>query len=133
MICKRFRLFLALFMAALCNRAGHCIFALWFLLSFYLFFFPRLISAVAGWMSTKLLHMVWPSANLECRSEMCCTRLTGNAGPKNRKNSPSGHHRTNLSGATPSQRRKKLLNSNVSPTSPHNVVNFGTLAAETCW
>jgi len=24
------------------------------------FFFPRLISAVAGWMSTILLHMVWP-------------------------------------------------------------------------
>jgi len=23
------------------------------------------------------------SANLECRSEICCTRLTGNAGPKN--------------------------------------------------
>ena len=28
--------------------------------------------------------MVWPySANLECRSEMCCMRLAGNAGPKN--------------------------------------------------
>jgi len=23
-----------------------------------------------------------PSANLECRSEMCCTRLAANAGPK---------------------------------------------------
>ena len=32
-------------MAALCNRAGHYIFALWFLSSF--FSFPRLISAVA--------------------------------------------------------------------------------------
>jgi len=30
---------------------------------------------------------------------MCCTRLAGSAGPKNRqKNWPSGHHRTNLSG-----------------------------------
>jgi len=27
-------------------------------------------------------NVVWPSANLECRSEMCCTRLAGNAGPK---------------------------------------------------
>jgi len=36
-----------------------------------------------------------PSANLECRSKMYCTRLAGNAGPKN---SPSGHHRTTLSG-----------------------------------
>jgi len=34
-------------------------------------------------MSTILLH-IWcgPSANLECRSEMCCTRLAANAGPK---------------------------------------------------
>ena len=57
-----------LFMAALRNRAGHYIFALWFLLllflllllllSFYLF--PRLISALADWISTILLHMVWP-------------------------------------------------------------------------
>jgi len=34
-------------------------------------------------MSTILPHMVWPSANLECRSERCCTRLAANAGPKN--------------------------------------------------
>jgi len=27
---------------------------------FFLFFFPRLISAVGDWMSTILLHMVWP-------------------------------------------------------------------------
>jgi len=34
-----------------------------FILSFILlllFFFPRLISAVADWMSTILPHMVWP-------------------------------------------------------------------------
>ena len=45
-------------MAALSNRAGHYIFAPWFLSSiFYLsifLFFPRLISAAAGWMSTIL-------------------------------------------------------------------------------
>jgi len=29
--------------------------------------------------------------NLECRSEMCCTRLTGNTG---RKKSPFWYHRT---------------------------------------
>jgi len=34
------------------------------------------------------------SANLECMSEMCCTRLAENTG---RKKSPSGHHRTTLS------------------------------------
>jgi len=27
---------------------------------FYVLFFPRLISAVEDWMSTILLHMVWP-------------------------------------------------------------------------
>jgi len=30
-------------------------------------------------------------------------------------------------------RKKNLLNSNVSPTSPHNMVNFGPLMAEICW
>ena len=50
--------------------------------SFFLssFFIPRLFSAVADWMSTILPHMMWPSANLECRSEMCRTRLAGNDG-----------------------------------------------------
>jgi len=44
-------------MVALWNRADHYIFILWFLL---LSFFPRLISAVADWMSAILPHMVWP-------------------------------------------------------------------------
>ena len=67
-------------MVALCNRADHYIFILWFLSSF----FPRLISAVGDWMSTILWHMVWstPSVNLECRSETCCARLAGNTGRK---------------------------------------------------
>jgi len=46
-------------MAALRNRAGHYIFALWFL-SFLLVIFPRLISAAADCMSTIVLHMVRP-------------------------------------------------------------------------
>ena len=44
-----------LFMVALSNRETIYIFILF--LSF--FFFPRLISAVGGWMSTILRHMVW--------------------------------------------------------------------------
>ena len=42
-------------------------------------FFPRLISAVADWMSAIYFH-TWCglSANLECRSEMRGTRLAGN-------------------------------------------------------
>ena len=46
-------------MAALWNTAGHYIFALWFLLSIFLFF-PGLISAVAHWISTILPHTAWP-------------------------------------------------------------------------
>jgi len=52
-------LFESVIMAALRSRCGHYIFALWFLSSiFYLFFIPRLISAVTDWMSTILLRMV---------------------------------------------------------------------------
>ena len=49
-------------MTYLCNRAGHYIFALRFVSFFFFFrfFFPRLMSAAADWMSTILPHMVWP-------------------------------------------------------------------------
>ena len=66
---------------------------------------------------------------------MCCMWLTENTG---RKKSPSRHHCTSLSGhifatkACIDNRKKNLLNSNVSPTS-HNIVNFSPLAAEICW
>jgi len=62
-----------------------------FLLSFFLAYSQRLQIGCLPYFYT------WcgPSANLECRSEMCCMRLAGKAGPKN---SPSGHHRTTLSG-----------------------------------
>jgi len=46
-----------LFMAALRSICGHYIFILWLLLSS---FFPRLMSAVTGWMPIILPHMVWP-------------------------------------------------------------------------
>ena len=78
-----------------------------------------------------------PSANLECRSEMCCTQLAANTGRKKiRQKSPSGHHRTTLSGyifankACIDNRKKNLLSSNISSTCPHNMVNFGPLTAE---
>jgi len=52
--------------------------------------------------------------------------------------SPSGHHGTTLSGyifATKARvdNRKKMLNSNVSSTCPHNMINFGPLTAEIRW
>jgi len=50
--------------------------------------------------------------------------------------SPLGHHRTTLSGyifaikACIDNRKKNLLSSNISSPCPHNMANFGTLAAE---
>jgi len=79
----------SLIMAALCNRANHYIFVLSFLSSsFFLLIFRCLILAVADWMSTILLQYTWcaPSANLECRSEMCCTRLAGKWKCRTQKN-----------------------------------------------
>jgi len=55
------------------------------------------------------------------------------------KKLPSEHHRTTLSGyifatkARIDNWKKNLLNHNVSPTCPHNMVNFGLLAADICW
>ena len=104
-----------------------CVF---FFLSIFPFCFPRLISAVADWMSTILLPFyAWcgPSVNLECRSEMCWTWLAGNAEPKK---SPSGHHCTTSSGyifatkARIDNRKKNLLKSNIFPTYSCNIVNF---------
>jgi len=51
------------------------------------------------------------------------------------KNSPSGHHRTTIglylrNKGMYRQSEKNLLSSNISSTCPHNMVNFGTLAAE---
>jgi len=71
--------------------------------------------------------------------EMCCRWLAGNAG---RKKSPKIRHLGTIaqifSGyifATKARidNLKKSLNSNVSPICPHNMVNFGPLAAEICW
>ena len=90
--------------------------------------------------STGTHDVALTSANLECRSEMCCIQLAGNAGPKKiPKNLPSGHHRTTLSGyifatkARVDNQKKHLLNSNVFPTCLHNMVNFGPLATEIRW
>ena len=104
-----------------------------YLLSIYLLYFRRVISAAAGWICLPYFD-TWcgPSANLECRSERCCTRLAANAGPKNR------HLGTipQFCRAISSQLRhlsticKNLLSSNISSTCPHNMVNFGPLAAE---
>jgi len=72
-------------MAALCNRAGHIYFhpVVSFYLSIYLFFIssPNLSGHRLDVYHT---FYTWcgPSANLECRSEMCWSRLAANTGRK---------------------------------------------------
>jgi len=69
---------------------------------------------------------------------MCCARLAENTEPKK---SPKSRHLgtiAQLCRVISSQRRHvstigKMLNNNISPTCPHNMVNFGPLAAEICW
>jgi len=123
-------------MAALHSRMRTYIFSS---CGFFLLFFPRLISAEIGCL--PYFH-TWCglSVNLECRSETCCAQLAENTGAKkSQKKSPSGHHATTLSGyifatkACVDNREKNLLSSSISCRCPHNMVNFGLLAAEICW
>jgi len=111
-------------MVALCNRADHYIFALWFYLSS--FFFPRLISAVG---CLPYFHT----------SEMCCTQRAENT---ECKKSPFWHLRTTFSGYILGTKacvnnRKKLVKQQYLLHSPHtcadNMVNFGLLTAEIRW
>ena len=70
---------------------------------------------------------------------MCCTRLTGNTGRKN--DAKNCHLRIipQLCWAISSQLShistigKNLLSSNISPTRPYNMVNFGPLAVLLVW
>ena len=68
----------------------------------------------------KVLH----AARCKCRTQKSCQK------------SPSGHHPTTLSGyifatkACIDNRKKNLLSSNISSTWPHNMGNFGPLAAK---
>ena len=88
-------------------------------------------------MSTILPHKCGLSANLECRSDTCCTRLAENTGRKNRQKlaiwAPSHNILSDYIFATKARidnRKKNLLSSNISSTCPHNMVNFDLLAAE---
>jgi len=67
---------------------------------------------------------------------MCCTRLAGNTGRKNDAKIAICAPSHKLSGcifatkAYIDNRKKNLLNSNTSSTSPDNMVNVGPLTAE---
>jgi len=115
-----------------------------YLSSIFLSFFFFLASSQQPQIGCLPYFYTWrgPSANLECRSEMCCSQLAANAQPK--KVAKNRHLGTipqlcpaiTLSGyifatkACSDNRKKNLLSSNISPTCPHNMVNFGPLAAE---
>ena len=114
------------------------IFALWFLL-LLLSFFPRLISAVADWMSAILPQSTHGVALVRISDAGLKRAARGSLEMQDPKMSPKSaiyrHHRTTLSGyifATKARidNRKNLLSSNMSSTCPHNMVNFGPLAAE---
>jgi len=122
-------------MAASWNRAGHYIFALWFPFSFFLGIF----STVKDWMSTTLIHIVWPSCKFRTQVWKCAAH--GRWKYRMQKwpqKSPSAHHLATSSGcifatkACIDNRKKNLLNNNMSSTSLHNVVNFGPLTADIC-
>jgi len=71
-------------MVALCNRAGHYIFALWFLSSFFFFFFLALSQQSEIGCIPYFHTWCGLSANLECRSETCRMRLAEIQDAKNR-------------------------------------------------
>ena len=73
---------LHIIMAALRSRCGHYIFALWFLL-LLLFFLALSQRPQIGCLPYFHTWFGLYSANLEYRSEMCCTRLAANTGRKN--------------------------------------------------
>jgi len=121
-------------MVALWNRADHYIFALWFLLVSFFFSSPNQPLQIG---CLPYFHTWFGlTASLRCRSETCSMRLAENTG---RKRVAENHHLgtiAQLCRAISSQLRnvstigKILLNSSMSSTCPHNMVNFGPLAAE---
>ena len=87
-------------MVALWNRAGHYIFALWFLL--LLSFFPRLISAVTDWMSAILPQSTHGVALVRISDAGLKRAARGSLEMQDPKKSPKSaiyrHHHTTLSG-----------------------------------
>ena len=123
-------------MAALHSRCGHYIFALWFLSILYLFLF-------LAWSQQPQIGCLpyfhtWCalSANLECRSEMCCTRLAGNTGRKNDAKNRHLHTIAQLCRAISSQLRhvstigKKIVKQQYLP---HMSLQYGELRSTSGW
>jgi len=144
-------------MAALWNRAGHYIwnfispslvaehnsnkvlnYIFWPVVSFFFYLFLFLAQSQRSQIGCLSYFHTWCglNANLECRSEMYCTRLAKNTRRKNRQKIRHLCIIAQFCRAISSQLRhvstigKKLLNSSISPICPYNMVNFGPLAAE---
>jgi len=88
-----FAVSISVFMAALRSRCGDYILQLWFLLLLSSFFLAYSQRSQIG----CLPFYTWCglSANLECMSEMCCTRLAENR-PTGCKNYATNHHLRNI-------------------------------------
>jgi len=84
-------------MAALCNTAAHYIFVLWFLIlsSFFLLSFFLVYSQPSHIACLPYFHTGCRlNANLECRSQMCCTWLAENTVGLRTKSPKIRHMRT---------------------------------------
>ena len=107
--------------------------------SFYLSFFyssPNLSGCRLDVYHTSFRTWCGLSANLECRSEMCCTRLAGNTGHKNDSKNRHLGTITQLCRAISSKLghvstiwKKNLLSSNISPT----CLQYGELRPTSGW
>ena len=115
---------------ALRSRCGQYIFALCPVVSFYLFdLSPNLSGRRLDVYHTSTHGVAIYSANLECRSEMCCTQLAGNTGRKSYAKIVICCTIAQICRAISSQLihestiGKKLLSSNIYPTCPIFVRN----------
>jgi len=113
-------------MAAVWNRSRHYTFILWFLLLSSSFFLAYSQPSQIGCL--PYFH-TWCGlcANLECRSENCCTRLAKKFGIW-----PPSHNFVGLYLRNSGMHRqsKIFLNSNISSTCHHNMADFSPLMAE---
>jgi len=128
-------------MAALCNRAGHYIFALSFLSSFFFFFLLFFLAESQRPQIGCLPYFhTWcgPSANLECIMQVWNVLHAARWKYRTQKNRHFGTI-AQFCRAVSSQLRhvstigKNLLNNDTSSTCSHNMVNFGLLTTEIRW
>jgi len=119
------------FMAALHSRCRHYIFILRLFLPFFFFFFFSSPNLSHCRLDTSTYFHTWCglTANLACRSETCCMRLTENTAHK--KSPKIRHLRTIAQLCRPIYLRNKVCIDNIktcSNISPPVFTIWGTLA-----